>query len=255
MSRNLHHDLVQFIQRSFTPDQLRWLVRHYFDEITDSLPGETASYITLAGDLVDQVIRRGMLVSDAHGLGLLEVLARADPTNEPEIRRIARDAKLHLPTELPRIRVGSAASRRATYRVFISYAHKDRVIAQMFEALLGTTGLQVFLDTKTLEAGDVWPDRLKTEILASDRVYLLWSAQAKASEWVEKEYRMALQIVRDEDVRGFLVVVNLDGTPLPEDLQRIQAIDIQRLLGPSTTAGAELSDEVVLDWLKHRLER
>ena len=45
----------------------------------------------------------------------------------------------------------------------------------------------------SLRSGEDWAQRLVEEIRLRDVFYLFWSLAAKASEWVEREWRAALE--------------------------------------------------------------
>jgi hypothetical protein len=52
--------------------------------------------------------------------------------------------------------------------------------------------IDVFVDIANLRGGDRWQEVLMREIAARDVFYLFWSREAARSEWVEKEWREAL---------------------------------------------------------------
>jgi hypothetical protein len=94
----------------------------------------------------------------------------------------------HETTEVP--------SSTTCYRsAFASYAKEDR--AQVLSEVQGMQkayeGLEVFIDVKDLRSGEYWEneivDRIKNR---ADVFYLFWCRHARASEWVTKEWRLAL---------------------------------------------------------------
>ena len=80
-------------------------------------------------------------------------------------------------------------------KAFASYASEDR------EAVLGRVqgmeaawkGLDVFVDVMSLRSGQNWEPELVKHIADADVFYLFWCHHAKASEWVSKEWHLALQ--------------------------------------------------------------
>lgn len=80
---------------------------------------------------------------------------------------------------------------RAFKTAFISYAHEDSVIADTVHTLLTDAGYDVFLDRESLDPGDLFNEKIMESIEKSDVFYLLWSKDAAASEYVEKEYMHA----------------------------------------------------------------
>ncbi len=82
----------------------------------------------------------------------------------------------------------------APYRdVFISYSHDDQTVAlaraRMIEEALGD---RVFIDVKSLRAGDDWQYRLGQAIQQADIFHLLWSENAAQSKWCRYEWDFAL---------------------------------------------------------------
>ena len=77
---------------------------------------------------------------------------------------------------------------------FASYASENR--ADVMERIQGmkvvAPDLDIFLDIMSLRSGQRWLDELEKNIGSRDVFYLFWSQQAAESEWVEKEWRLAL---------------------------------------------------------------
>lgn len=78
---------------------------------------------------------------------------------------------------------------------FASYATEDRaaVLGRIQGMQKLCPDLDVFLDAASMHPGDRWAKRIESEILARDTFYLFWSRFAKQSEWVEREWRFALE--------------------------------------------------------------
>lgn len=73
------------------------------------------------------------------------------------------------------------------FSVFISYSTKDLARARYIRRLLVKTGSQVFLAEYSLAPGsELTPSVLKA-IKECDLFLLLWSTNAKSSEWVPQE--------------------------------------------------------------------
>jgi len=75
--------------------------------------------------------------------------------------------------------------------VFVSYSSRDRIKAQAICRYLEAGGLQVFLDKRT-PAGELWLERIATELHSARAVLVLWSRQALRSKWVLQEAEVAL---------------------------------------------------------------
>lgn len=82
-----------------------------------------------------------------------------------------------------------------TRTAFASYASQDRnqVLARIQGIQKAVPNMDIFLDVLNLRSGTTWEQELWKEIPARDIFYLFWSSAAKESEWVEKEWRCALQ--------------------------------------------------------------
>jgi hypothetical protein len=78
--------------------------------------------------------------------------------------------------------------------------------------MLKAVGIRIFQDVLNLEPGEQWLRRLYEKILESDVLFLFWSHAAKSSEWVEKEWRYALE---NKGAECILPVV-IEGPPVPE---------------------------------------
>jgi hypothetical protein len=88
----------------------------------------------------------------------------------------------------PKVAEGLHRYRRA----FISYSSTDRVEVLKRTQMLAEVGIEFFQDILTLEPGDLWEHAIYQEIDRCDVFLLFWSTSAKASEWVAKEWRYAL---------------------------------------------------------------
>ena len=77
---------------------------------------------------------------------------------------------------------------------FASYASENR--EDVMERIQGmqtvAPDMDIFLDVVSLRHGQRWLDELKKNIATREIFYLFWSEEAAASEWVEKEWRLAL---------------------------------------------------------------
>lgn len=81
---------------------------------------------------------------------------------------------------------------RLIKQAFASYASSDR--GEVLRRVQGiqAAGTRVFLDVVNLRTGEAWEPALYREIDASDGFFLFWSRNAAESEWVEREWRYAL---------------------------------------------------------------
>jgi hypothetical protein len=83
--------------------------------------------------------------------------------------------------------------RRDVKRAFASYSSRDRTAVLSRVQGIRASGISVFLDALSLRAGADWQKSLYAEIDRCDELFLFWSEAASKSEWVEREWRYALE--------------------------------------------------------------
>jgi hypothetical protein len=106
-------------------------------------------------------------------------------------------AKLHFTLAVGRVasEVAPIDVREERHRrAFASYAREDT--DQVLDILSGmqkaSPGLDVFFDRRSIRSGEIWERRLEAEILDRDVFYLFWSRAASESDWVRREWKLAL---------------------------------------------------------------
>lgn len=84
--------------------------------------------------------------------------------------------------------------REDVLSAFISYASQDRSrVAAIIQGMKkARPDIDIFFDVENLRSGDNWEKTLMTEISRRDILFLCWSLNAKASKWVDREWRYAL---------------------------------------------------------------
>jgi hypothetical protein len=115
---------------------------------------------------------------------------------------------------------GPLSTREERHRkAFASYASPDRdeVLGRIQGIQKGAPGLEVFLDVVKLRSGQHWEAELYQRIGESDIFYLFWSAHARKSEWVDKEWRYALS-TRGLDFIDPVPLAAPDEVPPPAEL-------------------------------------
>jgi serine/threonine protein kinase len=83
--------------------------------------------------------------------------------------------------------------RQEVKKAFASYASRDRGEVLRRVQGIAATGIDVFLDVISIRAGDNWEHELLCNIRERDIFYLFWSLAASQSQWVEREWRLALK--------------------------------------------------------------
>ena len=201
------------------------------------LPGEATVKLTLSMPDVevfvpsDIILWRGAPASASFVVALPEGFARPDLIGTVTLS--VDGIPLARITFVAPVQVGDP-DRRGTYQrdvlrvqsAFASYASVERaeVLARLQGMRALCPDLDIFLDVLSLRAGDDWEARLRAEIPARDAFYLFWSQQAAASEWVAREWHIAL----DERGLDYIVPVPLQdprNSPPPQELSRLHFND------------------------------
>jgi hypothetical protein len=100
---------------------------------------------------------------------------------------------------------------------FASYASLDRAAVLARVQGIQAAGIDVFLDVLILREGDQWKPELTRRVRHSDVFYLFWSRAASESEWVGREWRLALE-TRGEDYIHPVPLCDPRDVPPPADL-------------------------------------
>ncbi len=109
------------------------------------------------------------------------------------------------------------AEQEAVRSVFVSYAHEDRAeVYQRVSSLEAFFPVDFFVDRESLRMGEVWSRRLEEEIVRRDMLLLFWSPRAGESEWVTKEWKLALDRKGEDGLQLHLLeLVPIDTVPEP----------------------------------------
>jgi hypothetical protein len=118
----------------------------------------------------------------------------------------------------------SAEGQAGIRSVFVSYSRADKPRVEGLADLLRGLGLSVFLDQRSIVAGERWRDSLDRALSSCDALVVVWSRQAARSEWVRKEYETAASR------RIRLIPVPIDGTPLAPALAELQSANLLPLM-------------------------
>ena len=104
-------------------------------------------------------------------------------------------------------------------QIFIVHSEKDTKCAEQLRQDLQAEGYQVWqADPEIAPNTASYPRMIEDGIRGSAAVVLLWSAQAAASEWVEREILFAQRL------RKPVLPVLLDGTDLPVTITGVEPI-------------------------------
>ena len=91
--------------------------------------------------------------------------------------------------------IDCSVERKYVKTAFASYANENReeVLSRIQGMKKIAPELDVFLDVISLRSGQNWQVKLEEHVPTKDTFYLFWSQYAARSEWVEKEWRLALR--------------------------------------------------------------
>ncbi|MBR4459630.1 MAG: toll/interleukin-1 receptor domain-containing protein [Clostridia bacterium] len=129
---------------------------------------------------------------------------------------------------------------------FVSYASQDRPhVAAVIQGMkTARPDLDVFFDVESLRRGENWEERLYREIDARDVLFLCWSRNAKASRWVDTEWRYALQQKGIDSIEPVPLEMP-DRCPPPAELEKkhfsdrlLYIIHANQAVGPHSEDGA-----------------
>jgi hypothetical protein len=105
-------------------------------------------------------------------------------------------------------------------KAFISYARQDRekVAGRIQGMQKFAPDIEMVFDQVSIRSGEYWEKKLWDEIPKCDVLFLFWSAYAKASPWVEKEWRCGLR-THGLDFIDPVPLVHPDEVPPPDELK------------------------------------
>jgi hypothetical protein len=108
--------------------------------------------------------------------------------------------------------------------VFVSYSTKDAMIVDWLESSYRALGMEYLRDVKTLRSGETWDERLLELIRGADLFQLCWSQNAKASPYVNDEWRFALGLNKSHFVRPCYWE-----DPMPEPPEELKRLHFAKL--------------------------
>lgn len=76
-------------------------------------------------------------------------------------------------------------------RVFLSYSHKDRVIAGSIKTTLGSEALEVFMAHEDIQPSLEWQEEIFRQLKLCDIFIPLFSNNFRKSNWTDQESGLA----------------------------------------------------------------
>lgn len=110
-------------------------------------------------------------------------------------------------------------------KVFLSYSHHDRELAQQLVGQLEAAGFPVWDPAREILPGDNWAAELGKALAEADAMVMLVSPEALASDWMQHEIEFALG---SERLQGRLVPVLVKPTAeLPWIFKKLQLVEVK----------------------------
>ena len=158
----------------------------------------------------------------------------------------------------------SRNTQAASPSVFLCYAREDFERAYALYTLFNNLGLRPWLDKYDIRGGELWPVAIEKAVRGADFFIASFSkASVKKSGFVQREYRLALDILMERPAGSiFVIPVRLDDCEIPDlhgvgvKLLDIQWVDLFQK-GPLTESDIEpilKAIESQSDWRRPRVE-
>lgn len=116
-------------------------------------------------------------------------------------------------------KVYAPVETRRYSKIFISYAHADYSQVRGIAEGCKMNGSDYFFDRHTLQAGDIFKDKILQYIDNADLFVLCWSKNAAESEWVQIERKYALELIERGNHQLAIYPLSMPPeAPLPSDM-------------------------------------
>ena len=119
--------------------------------------------------------------------------------------------------------------------VFTSYARTDLVVVEALEETYGALSYKSLRDIHVLRPGEQWWPGLQRAIELADIFQLFWSASAKGSRNVRREWRHALSLRRQEFIRPVYWTAPMPSPPRELKDLNFKFIALNRLITQRST--------------------
>ena len=106
--------------------------------------------------------------------------------------------------------------------LFASYAREDAAPVIKVQHELQALGISMWIDRDEISAGDKFAEKLDVGLSEARCVLVFYSRHAAESEWVHKEWNVALK----QNKR--IIPVRLDDSELPEPMQKLDFVDFAK---------------------------
>ncbi|MFT5327379.1 MAG: hypothetical protein ACI8P0_005268 [Planctomycetaceae bacterium] len=142
----------------------------------------------------------------------------------PEFRRTAKDKTVAADRATGII---TLAESLGLHSYFLSYSHKELEWCDLVQLALYDHERTTLRDRNQLRAGRPVQKKLYEAIGRAETFVLLWSKDSAASEWCEKELKIAVQLNKAGLPPHRIVLLMRDGSPLPASVSKCLALDVR----------------------------
>jgi hypothetical protein len=105
--------------------------------------------------------------------------------------------------------------------VFISYSHNDAPFVSMLTSTFRLRGIEYWRDIEQIKPGDVWDEKIHYALKDAERLLVVLSEDAMASDEVSNEWRYALTLHKP------IIPVYLRTCEIPYRLNTLQYVDFR----------------------------
>lgn len=119
--------------------------------------------------------------------------------------------------------------RMRARRAFIIYAHDDAILAQQIAATLREGGVEPWLDSEQITAGEIWKDALSKALEESAMAVVLLTEATGKSDFAMSEIKAAIREMEASDkVTSPVIPVLFKGGKVPPLLSHIHYVDMSK---------------------------
>lgn len=130
------------------------------------------------------------------------------------------------------------------FKVFVSYSTHDlKNVAELQQSLAGT-GVELFVAEHSVLPSERLSDRISAAIAACDLFVLLWSSNAKESDWVSQEIGKAHSLNKK-----ILPLVLTEGLNLPGFINDLKYLPVYK----DPASAAQQAQAIVLDGFRVKM--
>ncbi|MEP3632209.1 MAG: toll/interleukin-1 receptor domain-containing protein [Shimia thalassica] len=119
--------------------------------------------------------------------------------------------------------------RMRARRAFIIYAHDDTELAQKIAATLREGGVEPWLDSEQIAAGEIWKDAIAKGLEESAMAVVLLTSKTEKSDFAMSEVKAAIRDMEASDkVTSPVIPVLFEGGSVPSQLAHIHYVDMSK---------------------------